>query len=60
MKRFKLPRKIKKSISKGFYLYPPDANGGRIWAQPDKNQEDYDALKSDILENMYEKWLGKK
>ena len=60
MKRFKLPRKIKKSISKGFYLYPSDANGGRIWAQPDKNQEDYDALKSGILENMYEKWLGKK
>lgn len=52
MKKFKLPRKIKKSISKGFYLYPPDISGGRMWAQPHKNQEDYDALKSGLLEDL--------
>ncbi len=60
MKKFRLPRKIKKKISKGFYLYPPDSNGNRVWARPHKSQEDYDGLKSGIVENMLLKWLGKK
>jgi hypothetical protein len=59
MKKFRLPRKIKKSISNGFYLYPADSTGGRIWARPHKNQEDYDALKSGVVENMSKKWLKK-
>ena len=60
MKKFRLPRKIKKSLSKGFYLYPADSSGGRMWARPHKSQEDYDAAKFGVLENMYEKWLRKK
>lgn len=60
MKKFRLPRKIKKSLSKGFYLYPVDSNGGRMWARPHKSQEDYDAVKCGVLENMMLKWLRKK
>ncbi len=56
MKKFRLPRKIKKIISKGFYLYPSRSDGSRVWAQPTNNQKDYDALKSGLLENLAEKY----
>lgn len=57
MKGFRLPRKLKKKLSKGFYLYPKDNKGARLWGHPSQNQQDYDAFKCGLLENMMKKWL---
>jgi hypothetical protein len=48
MKKFRLPRKVKKKIKRGFYLYPIK-NGGRRMGHPTENQKDYDAYKKGIL-----------
>lgn len=50
MKKFRLPRKIKKQIKKGFWFYPKDLKTNTyLAALPRENQEDYDAWKSGIL-----------
>jgi len=52
MTKFRLPRKTKKKIRKGFYLYPKDERGYYQAAFPRKDQEDYNAFKKGILSNM--------
>lgn len=52
MSKFRLPRKTKKKIRKGFYLYPKDERDFYIVAFPRKDQEDYNAFKKGILSNM--------
>jgi hypothetical protein len=54
MKKFRIPRKIKKEVKKGgIYLYPMDDNTKTyLTAWPTDNQEDYDAYKAGILEDM--------
>ena len=42
---FRLPRKVKKKLKKGFWLYLPDEVGSSLQANPTKSQEDYTALK---------------
>ena len=54
MKKFRLPRKIKKKL-KGLYLYPADEKGGSLAAWPKRSQEDYDALKKGIVRNLNDK-----
>lgn len=51
MKKFRLPRKIKKTIKKGgIFLYPMDIETKTyLTAWPTKNQEDYDAYKIELL-----------
>jgi hypothetical protein len=53
MKKFRLPRKIKKVIKKGrLYLYPMDTEKRTyLVAWPSDNQEDYDAYRAGILED---------
>lgn len=48
MKKFRLPRKIKKKLN-GIFLYPAYDDGSSLMASPKKYQEDYDAYKSGIL-----------
>jgi hypothetical protein len=53
MKKFRLPRKTKKKIEKGFYFYPMDPERRTyLVAFPRENQEDYDAWRSGILTNL--------
>ena len=53
MTKFRIPRKKKKKISVGFYLYPLDPiNNTYLSAFPKENQEDYDAFKKGILSNL--------
>ena len=50
--KFRLPRKTKKKIRKGFYFYPKDERDCYLVAFPRKDQEDYDAFKKGILTNI--------
>lgn len=51
--KFRIPRKKKKKISAGFYLYPLDPKDNTyLSAFPKENQEDYDAFKKGILTNI--------
>lgn len=52
MKRFRLPRKIKKSLKGNLWLYPTDEKGNSLMAFPTKSQEDYTALKKGIVRNL--------
>ena len=52
MTKFRLPRKTKKKIRKGFYFYPKDERDFHLVAFPRQNQEDYNAFKKGILSNM--------
>lgn len=50
MKSFRLPRKIKKQIKKGFWFYPKDLKTNTyLVAWPRDNQQDYDAWRSGVL-----------
>ncbi len=53
MKKFRLSRKIKKTLKGKFLLYPPDEKGSRQMAFPSKNQEDYDAVKKKIVSDLF-------
>jgi len=60
MKKFRLPRKIKKKIRKGFYFYPMDeVRKTHMVAFPRDNQEDYDVYKSGILTDALD-WIKTK
>ncbi len=54
MKKFRLPRKIKKSLNGGLWLYPADERGNSLMANPKRSQEDYDARKKGVLENLFD------
>lgn len=54
MKKFRLARKIKKSLKGKFLLYPPDEKGSRQMAFPARNQQDYDAFKKKIVSDLFE------
>jgi hypothetical protein len=54
MRKFRLPRKIKKKLHENLWLYPADETGNRLAASPHKNQEDYNAVKDGTaLDIMY-------
>lgn len=52
MKKFRLPRKVKKQIRKTLWLYPPDDKGNSLVAWPEKTQEDFDAMKKGIVQDI--------
>lgn len=60
MKRFKLPRKTKKSLKKGMWLYPPDEQGNSLMASPARSEKDYLAFKKGILRNLIEWSAGER
>jgi hypothetical protein len=53
MKKFRLPRKIKKTVKKGgMYLYPMDEKEKTfLMAWPTENQKDFDAYKSGVVKS---------
>ncbi len=52
MKKFRLPRKTKKSLKGRFWLYPADENGNSLMAHPDRDQGDFQAMKEGIVKDM--------
>jgi hypothetical protein len=51
--KFRIPRKKKKKISVGLYLYPLDPKDNTyLSAFPKENQKDYNAFKKGILTNI--------
>ena len=52
MKKFRLPRKEKKSLKRGLWLYPADEKGNSLMAHPKRTREDYDAMKKGVLRNL--------
>ncbi|MGM0581676.1 MAG: hypothetical protein ACQETL_13405 [Bacteroidota bacterium] len=52
MKKFRLPRKIKKALKGNLWLYPADENGNSLMAVPTQYQKDYTALKKGIVRNI--------
>ncbi len=52
MKRFRLPRKIKKKLKGILWLYPADEKGNRLAAFPYRNQQDYSNMKLAIVEDL--------
>jgi hypothetical protein len=48
MKKFKLPRKLKKKLTKTVWFYPKE-NNGYLKANPEYDEEDFKAWKSGIL-----------
>lgn len=56
MKKFRLPRKIKKKLSGKIFLYPEDEKtGSSLMAFPLDSQEDYDAVKKGIAKDIFTK-----
>jgi predicted YcjX-like family ATPase len=55
MKKFRLPRKIKKVVKKGMvYFYPMDEKEKTfLMAWPAENQKDYDAYKSGVVKSFF-------
>lgn len=45
MKKFRLPRKIKKKLNGNLWLYPADEKGNSLMAFPCRSREDYTAVK---------------
>ena len=55
MKKFRLPRKVKKKMYKHGYFYPMDpVEKTYQMALPRKSQEDYNAYKQGILTNLFD------
>jgi hypothetical protein len=52
MKAFHLPRKTKKKLSKGMWLYPSDEKGNSILARPAKQEDDYVAFRNGLLRKL--------
>lgn len=52
IKKFRLPRKIKKKIANKIFLYPKDSRGGMLMAWPLLNQEDYNAVRNGVAKDM--------
>jgi hypothetical protein len=55
MKKFRLPRKVKKKMYRHGYFYPMDpVERTYQMAFPKESQEDYDAYKKGILTNLFD------
>jgi hypothetical protein len=54
MKKFRIPRKIKKHLN-GFFLYPSDEKGNSLMGNPTKYQENYTDYKKGILKDRFKK-----
>lgn len=59
MKKFRLPRKIKKKLN-GLWLYPKDEKGNSLMAHPTRSQEDYTAVKQGLVHNIFDRKNSRK
>ncbi|WP_373056718.1 hypothetical protein [Zunongwangia sp. H14] len=55
MARFRIPRKLKKELKKGFWFYAPDENGSSLYASPARDIDDFKAYKKGMLSNLIDK-----
>ena len=53
--KFRLPRKLKKYLKQGAWLYPPDEEGNRTMAFPSRYKDDYEAWKKGIVTSFFKK-----
>ena len=53
MKKFRLPRKIKKKLKNNFYSYPISEQNTYLIAWPHKYEKDYIAYKKGLLRSIY-------
>ncbi|WP_133240804.1 hypothetical protein [Marixanthomonas spongiae] len=60
MASFKIPRKLKKRLKKGLWLYPSDADGNSTMAFPYRCQEDFTAYKKGTLRNLADTYNSRK
>lgn len=61
MKSFKLPRKLKKKLKKGLWLYPPDEKtGGSLMAFPYRHKNDFLAYRKGELRNLFDRHNSRK
>jgi hypothetical protein len=54
MKKFRLPRKIKKQYKYKRFFLPPDTNGSREMVDPTNSQEEYDVVRKGIATDLLE------
>ena len=50
--KFRLPRKIKRELKKGLWLYPADEKGNSLMAWPTRYEKDYLAYKEGIVRDI--------
>ena len=56
MKKFRLPRKLKKKLHKTIWLYPyDDSIQGYLMATPYSNEKDYKAYKLGIVKDIMDR-----
>ena len=53
MKKFRLPRKVKKKLKNNFYSYPISEKNTYLIAWPYKYEKDYIAYKKGLLRSIY-------
>ncbi|VAW11317.1 hypothetical protein MNBD_BACTEROID03-286 [hydrothermal vent metagenome] len=53
--KFKLPRKKKKFLKKGIWLYPADKNGSSLAAWPATDEKDFLAFKKGLLRKLFQR-----
>ncbi|MFV0565724.1 MAG: hypothetical protein ACK5NB_07820 [Flavobacteriaceae bacterium] len=53
--KFRLPRKVKKRLKGGLWLYPQDEKGNSIAAFPYKYKEDYNAYKQGVIKRFLDR-----
>lgn len=51
--KFRLPRKIKKTLKKEHLFHPPAADKSRMMANPTRSQEDYNDFKRGLLSPLF-------
>lgn len=54
MNTFKLPRKLKKKLKKGLWLYPADEKGNSLMANPSRDEKDFLAYQNGELSNLFD------
>lgn len=54
MKKFRLPRKIKKKFKYKRFFLPPDENGSREFVNPKNSQEEYNVVKQGLATDLLE------
>ena len=55
MKKFRIPRKTKKFLKKGLWLYPADEKENSLMGFPARDEEDFYAYKQGILKNLFDR-----
>jgi len=52
VKKFRIPRKLKKRLTKKFLFYPADEKGNSLMASPNNIKEDFEAYQKGILRSL--------